>query len=103
MYKGLTEVILRGETDATTAEKRIILPLSFVGGARYMIQNYQDVMAICSWVGYPDLFITFTCNHQWLELVDFLKTYRLRPEGRPNLVSRLFKIKLEHLVKDIKK
>lgn len=68
-----------------------------------MIQNYQYAMAIRSWVGYPGLFITFTCNHKWPKLVDFLKTYRLRPEGWPDLVSRLFKIKLEHLVKDIKK
>jgi hypothetical protein len=103
MYKGLTEAILKGETDPTTAGKRIVLPSTFVGGARYMIQNYQDAMAICSWAGYPDLFITFTCNHKWPELVDFLKIYNLKPEDRPDLVSRLFKIKLNHLIKDIKK
>jgi len=68
-----------------------------------MIQNYQDAMAICAWVGYPDLFITFTCNHKWTELVDFLKKYNLKPEDRPDLVSRLFKIKLNHLIKEIKK
>lgn len=37
MYKGLTKVILRGETDATTTRKRIVLLSSFVGGARYMV------------------------------------------------------------------
>jgi hypothetical protein len=79
------------------------LPATFVGGARYMIQNYQDAMAICSWAGYPDLFITFTCNHKWPEIVDFLKTYQLKPGDRPDLVSRLFKIKLDQLIKDIKK
>jgi hypothetical protein len=78
------------------------LPATFVGGARYMIQNYQDAMAICSWAGYPDLFITFTCNHKWPEIVDFLKTYNLKPTDRPDLVSRLFKIKLDQLIKDIK-
>ncbi|XP_058784626.1 uncharacterized protein LOC131659455 [Vicia villosa] len=103
MYKGLTESIFKGETDPATVGKRIVLPSSFVGGARYIIQNYQDAMAICSWVGYPDLFITFTCNHKWPELVDFLKIYCLKPEDRPDLVSRLFKIKLNHLIKDIKK
>jgi len=103
MYKGLTESILRRETDPATAGKRIVLPSTFVGGARYMIQNYQDAMTICAWAGYPDLFITFTCNHKWPEVVDFLKPYHLKPEDRPDLVSRLFKIKLDHLIKDIKK
>ncbi|GAU47014.1 hypothetical protein TSUD_403240 [Trifolium subterraneum] len=46
MYKGLTEAILRGDNDAANAGKRVVLPASFVGGARYMIQNYQDAMAI---------------------------------------------------------
>jgi len=103
MYKGLYEAVLRGETSPATAGKRIVLPSKFVGGARYMIQNYQDAMAICSWVGYPDLFITFTCNHNWPELVDFLKKHNLKPRDRPDFVSRLFKIKLNHLIKEIKK
>jgi hypothetical protein len=103
MYKGLTEAILRGDADASNTGKRIVLPASFVGGARYMIQNYQDAMAICSWAGYPDLFITFTCNHKWPEVVDFLKIHRLAPGDRPDLVSRLFKIKLDQLIRDIKK
>jgi hypothetical protein len=64
MYKGLTEAILKGETNPATIGKRIVLPATFVGGARYMIQNYQDAMTICSWAGYPDLFITFTCSHK---------------------------------------
>ncbi|MCH81881.1 helicase-like protein, partial [Trifolium medium] len=102
MYKGLTEAILRGDSDAANTGKRIVLPASFVGGARYMIQNYQDAMAICSWAGYPDLFITFTCNHKWPEIVDFLKMHRLTPSDRPDLVSRLFKIKLDQLISDIK-
>jgi len=103
MYKGLAEAVLRGETSPSSAGKWIVLPSKFVGGARYMIQNYQDAMTICAWVGYPDLFITFTCNHKWPELVDFLKEHNLKPADRPDLVSRVFKIKLTQLIKDIKK
>jgi len=103
MYKGLTEAILRGEITPSTAGKRIVLPSSFVGGARYMFQNYQDAMTICGWAGYPDLFITFTCNHKWPELCGFLSKYKLKSEDRPDLVCRLFKIKLDHLIKEIKK
>jgi hypothetical protein len=103
MYKGLAEAVLSGETNPSATGKRIILPSKFVGGARYMIQNYQDAMAICAWIGYPDLFITFTCNHKWPELVNYLKKHNLKPEDRPDLVSRIFKIKLNRLITDIKK
>jgi hypothetical protein len=33
-----------------------------------MINNYQDAMVICRAYGNPDLFITFTCNVNWLEI-----------------------------------
>jgi len=52
MYRGLAEAVLRGETSTSSTGKRIVLPSKFVGGARYMIQNYQDAMAICAWVGF---------------------------------------------------
>ena len=46
------EIKLRG--------KKVILPSSFTGSPRYMMQNYLDAMTICKVYGYPDLFITFT-------------------------------------------
>jgi len=103
MYKGLSEAVLRGEADPSSIGKRIILPSTFVGGPRYMIQNYQDAMAICGWIGYPDLFITFTCNHKWPEVLDFLRMHNLKPADRPDLSCRIFKLKLDHLIKEIKK
>lgn len=102
MYKGLSEAILRGENDPSRAGKRVILPSSFTGGARYMIQNYQDAMAICRWAGYPDLFITFTCNQKWPEICRILNKKGLRSEDRPDLVCRVFKIKLDMLIKEIR-
>jgi hypothetical protein len=62
LYSGLRDAVLRGDTSPASIGKRIVLPSSFTGSPRYMIENYQDAMAICRWVGYPDLFITFTCN-----------------------------------------
>ncbi|XP_072073598.1 uncharacterized protein [Arachis hypogaea] len=102
MYKGIKEAVLSGETRPSSCGKRIILPSSFTGGPRYMIQNYQDAMAICKVVGYPDLFITFTCNPKWPELEDFLKNRELNAEDRPDMICRAFKVKLDHLIKDIK-
>jgi len=81
LYRGLSEAVLRGETSPATVGKRVVLPSKFVGGARYMIQNY----------------------HKWPELLEFLKKQNLKPEDRPDLVSRLFKIKLDNLIKEIKK
>ena len=58
LYSGISDAITRGETDPSSIGRRVILPSSFTGGARYMIQNYQDVMTLCVWARFPDLFIT---------------------------------------------
>ncbi|XP_020111449.1 uncharacterized protein LOC109726322 [Ananas comosus] len=69
-----------------------------------MIQNYQDAIAICRCHGQPDLFITFTCNAQWLEIRNALNFIPgQKPEDRPDFVSRIFKIKLQKLMDDIRK
>ncbi|XP_047949388.1 uncharacterized protein LOC125195255 [Salvia hispanica] len=102
IYSGLEEAVLRGETDSSRQGKRIILPSSFVGGARYMIQNYQDAMAICRWIGYPNLFITFTCNPKWPEITRFLGSKGLKSDDRPDIVSRMFKVKLDGFIRDVK-
>ena len=58
-------------------------------------------MAICSWYGYPDLFITFTCNPKCPKITRFVKK-GMRPEDRPDIVCRVFKMKLDKLVNDLK-
>ena len=68
LYYGLKDAVLHGDTDPIIVDKQIVLPSSFTGSPRYMVQNYQDAMAICRWAGYPDLFLTFTCNPKWLEI-----------------------------------
>jgi hypothetical protein len=68
LYQGLQDAIAAGDTSAAAIGQRIILPSSFTVGPRHMVQNYQDAMAICRWAGCPDVFVTFTCNPQWLEI-----------------------------------
>ena len=61
-------------------------------------------MAICRWAGYPDLFITFTCNPKWTEIqimLDFITGQK--PVDRPDIVNRVFLIKLNELIEDIYK
>ncbi|XP_019196182.1 PREDICTED: uncharacterized protein LOC109190186 [Ipomoea nil] len=101
-YKGLSDALTRGEVDPSTFGKRIILPSSFTGGARYMVQNYQDAVAICRWIGYPNLFITFTCNPKWLEIQWYVVKRNLKAEDRPDIVCRIFKMKLDCLIKEFK-
>ncbi|KAK4252503.1 hypothetical protein QN277_014495 [Acacia crassicarpa] len=105
LYSGLSDAVTRGETDPSSMERRVILPSSFTGGARYMIQNYQDAMAICAWAGYPDIFITFTCNPMWPEINRHCNEDGLKPCDRPEVLSRIFNIKLHklmHILKDEK-
>lgn len=102
MYKGLTDALIRGETDPSKYGKRVVLPSSFTGGARYMIQNYQDAMAICKWAGYPDLFMTFTCNPKWPEIIRYVEKRGLKPEDRPDIIARVFKIKLDNMIKEFR-
>lgn len=102
LYQGLSEAVLRGETDPSSTGSRVVLPSSFTGGARYMLQNYQDAMAICRWAGYPDIFLTFTCNPSWPEIARYTKLMEDKPSCRPDILSRMFKIKLYTLLKTIK-
>jgi hypothetical protein len=64
----------------------VVLPATFAGSPRHMNQFYQDSMALVRKFGKPDLFITMTCNPNWLEILHEL---RLGEEAndRPNLTS----------------
>lgn len=101
-YKQLNDFVRRrAENQGREALPSIILPSSFTGSARYMRQLTQDAMTIFSRFGKPDLFITFTCNPKWPEIVDNLR-YGQQPHDRPDLTSRVFNLKLKSLIEDIK-
>ncbi|CAH1452958.1 unnamed protein product [Lactuca virosa] len=101
-YENLRNQKAQGTTDISNVGQRVILPSSFTGGARYMLQNYLDAMSLCKWFGYPDFFITFTCNPKWPEIKRFLKDTSLQPEDRHDILCRLFKIKLDAFIKDLR-
>ncbi|GKA51259.1 putative reverse transcriptase domain-containing protein, partial [Tanacetum coccineum] len=65
------------------------------GSPRYMLQNYLDAMAMCKFYGYPDLFITFTCNPKWPEITRFLKKKGLKSDDRPDVTSRVYTIEFQ--------
>ncbi|XP_023767529.2 uncharacterized protein LOC111916127 [Lactuca sativa] len=101
-YENLRKFQDQGNKNILELGQRVILPSSFTGGACYMMQNYLDAMSLCKWFGYADFFITFTCNPKWPEVRRFLKDTTLNPEDRPDILCRLFKIKLDALIKDLR-
>ncbi|CAJ2652908.1 unnamed protein product [Trifolium pratense] len=102
LYKNVCDAVVRGDTIAAATGKRIVLPSSFTGGPRYMVQNYQDAMAICRTFGNPDIFLTFTANPNWPEVKYMLHEIPGQPvEDRPDIKTRVFKMKLDQLMKHI--
>jgi hypothetical protein len=82
-------------------EQKMILPSSFQGGEHAMGQLYQDAMAKVHKFGKPDLFVTFTCNPKWKEIIDALLPGQTTKDCF-ELVIRVFNLKLDTLLKDIK-
>jgi len=58
-----------------------------------MMQHYQYAIAIYRALGPPDFFVTFTCNPGWPEITNELLPSQ-RSEDRPDLITRVFRIKL---------
>ena len=103
LYKGATDALLKDDTSTSNSiGKKYILPSSFTGGTRHMQQLYQDAMSVIRLHGKPDLFITFTCNPMWPEIINELKGIEISND-RPDLIARVFNIKLKTLMDDLTK
>ena len=61
---------------------------------------YQDGMAIVRAYTKPDYFVTMTCNPLWSEITDLLANGQTA-QDRPDIVARVFKIKLDLLLKEL--
>lgn len=83
--------------------KRVILPSSYVGSQRFMEQLYFDGMLISSQIGFPNHFITFTCNLNWPEVQRFVSNINLQPQDCKDIISRVFKIKFDEMLYDLTK
>lgn len=62
----------------------------------------MDAMAIVRTFGKPTLFITITCNPKWPEITEALLPGQ-KAEDRPDLVARVFHLKLERIVREVTK
>ncbi|XP_016168371.1 uncharacterized protein LOC107610905 [Arachis ipaensis] len=87
-YKCLHESLINGDVDAARLGKRIILPSTFTGRPRY--------------AGYSSYFITMTFNPEWDEIEREVTLIGLKTKDRPDILCRVFKIKLDDLIDDLK-
>ncbi|XP_011858756.1 PREDICTED: uncharacterized protein LOC105556283 [Vollenhovia emeryi] len=97
-HQGLIDYLEKVATNANARIGRVmILPSTFIGSPRNMMQNYQDATAIVRKYGKPDVFITMTCNPNWLEIKENLLSNQ-QPADRPDICARVFNIKKNYLV-----
>lgn len=94
-FDSIQQVENAGKLNMNDQGTKYILPASFVGGPRFMKNNYLDAMAICRHFGFPDLFITFTCNPKSPEITRYLSKRNLKTEDIPEIMCRMFKMKLD--------
>jgi len=67
-----------------------------------MRRHFLDAMAICSQIGYPDFFITLTYNPNWPEIAEALQQLGQHANNRPDIVVRVFRLRLQELMRDFK-
>ena len=103
LYQGLRDAVIADDhLDLNQTGQHVILPASHTGSPRQMYQLFQDSMAICRRFHKPDIFLTMTANPNWPEIRESLLPGQ-EPSDRPDIVARVFHLKKEALLKDIKK
>lgn len=79
------------------------MPSSHTGGRRYFQENFQDPLAVAHVYDAPDLFSTFTCNPKWPEITKaLLFEPGQKPHDRADIVVRVYNMKLNEYLDDIK-
>ncbi|KAM0912335.1 hypothetical protein ACQ4PT_012850 [Festuca glaucescens] len=103
-FQGLVDAVGAGRMDGSEVGKKNILPSSFTGGRRYMVENFQDAVAISRVHGCPDLFSTFTCNPKWPEITEALSVEPgQKSHNRADIIVRVYHMKLAEYLNDIRK
>lgn len=101
-HQGLCDAISNEENPQGVGSK-VYLPATVQGSPRQMMQLYQNALAIVNNCGSPTALTTVTCNTQWREIQDELKKLDPvpKPHDRPDIVARVFKMKLKAILDDI--
>ena len=62
LYSILRDAAEIDDADMESVGQKVILPSSFIGSPRHMVQLYPDSMSIVRRFEKPDLFVAITCN-----------------------------------------
>jgi len=100
-YSTFVDEMNADDANPNAIGRSVILPSSYIGGPRHNFQRYQDAMAVVRKFGKPDLFITMTANPKWPEIVNYCQARGQAPANRPDITSRVFKMKLDELLTDL--
>jgi len=101
LFSGFGDSMKEGDNPNLNQKgKRVVLPSTFIGGERYMHQQYLDSMALFQRFGRPHLFITKTANPQWKDITDALKPGQTAFD-RPDIVGRVFKGRKQKLLEEL--
>ena len=102
LYQGLVDSLNAGEGRGDAVGRRTVLSTSFIGGPRDMRRRYMDATALVRRYGKPDIFLIMTCNPNWNEIRNELYPGQ-SAQDRPDLVTRVFRAKLEAMKKKLLK
>ncbi|XP_050065101.1 uncharacterized protein LOC126554025 [Aphis gossypii] len=83
--------------NAQNVGRMTILPATYIGSPRHMHEYAPDAMSYVRHYGTADLFITFTCNPQWIEINQELFSGQ-SPIDRHDITARVFGQKLKSLM-----
>jgi hypothetical protein len=100
LYAGVADAI-DADVDPGDHGQRVILPSTFNGSPRNYHERMQDALAIVAEEGPPALFITMTTNPNWPEIRNALLPGQSAVD-RPDLVARVFRMRKNQLMADIK-
>lgn len=98
-HSTLTDAFKKGN-NLREHTKGTVLPSSHSHSPKNLFLLYQDAMSIVREYKKPDLFVTFTCNSNWPEIVNNIGRWD-ESKDRPIVVDRIFWAKCKELLKDI--
>ncbi|XP_050340249.1 uncharacterized protein LOC126766536 [Bactrocera neohumeralis] len=90
------------EGDSKNIGRLTILPATYTGSPRHLHEYAQDAMTYVRHYGRPELFITFTCNPKWTEIIQLLLPGQTSSD-RHDITARVFRQKIRSLMNYIVK
>jgi len=99
--KLLQKEVRQGQRSGSEAGREAMeVPSKHIGSHAYFRKKRFDAFALARAFGNPSLFVTMTCNPQWPEIERELLPGQA-VEDRPDIVSRVFHMKMQQLKDDI--